>query len=81
MPGRIRVLDAANRTMQRLGYLKGLCALVNETETSNLASLGKRFIDRITKRVKISPPFDADIRNYVQNRLTDNVGWKYKTCT
>jgi len=71
MAGRIRVLDAANRTMQRLGYLKPLCALVNETETSNLATLGKRFIDRVTKRVRIAPPFDAETRDYVKCRLTD----------
>jgi hypothetical protein len=57
--------------MQRLGYLKTLCALVNETETSNLVSLGKRFIERVTKRVKISPPFDEHIKDYVKNRLTD----------
>jgi hypothetical protein len=73
MPGRIRVLDAANRTMQRLGYLKALCVIVNETETSTLASLGKRLLERVTKKVRLSPPFDNDIRDYVQNRLTDNV--------
>lgn len=57
--------------MQRLGYLKALCALVNETETTNLASLGKRFIERVTKRVRLSPPFDEHIQDYVRNRLTD----------
>ena len=52
MASRIRVLDSANRTMQRLGFLKALAALVNETETSNLETLGKRFVERVTKRVK-----------------------------
>jgi len=73
MAGRIRVLDSANRTMQRLGYLKALCALVNETETTNLASLGKRLIERITKRIRVSPPFDENIREYARNRLRDRV--------
>lgn len=71
MAGRIRVLDATNRTMQRLGFLKPLCALVNETETSNLESLGKRFIDRVTQRIKLSPPFDEDLVEYARVRLTD----------
>lgn len=73
MPSRIRVLDSANRTMQRLGYLKPLCALVNETETSNMETLGKRLIERVTKRVRLSPPFDAQTREYVKNRLTDRL--------
>lgn len=72
MAGRIRVLDSANRTMQRLGYLKALCALVNENETSNLESLGKRFISRVTQRVKLSPPFDDELVEYARLRLTDS---------
>lgn len=72
MPGRIRVLDAMNRTMQRLGYLKMLCAVVNESETSNLASLGKRLIERVTGRVKLDPPFGEEIRDYARTRLTDS---------
>lgn len=71
MAGRIRVLDSANRTMQRLGYLKALCAVVNETETSNLETLGRRFISRVTQRVKLTPPFDEDLTEYVKTRLTD----------
>ncbi len=71
MAGRIRVLDAANRTMQRLGYVKALCVIVNETETSSLAALGKRLIERVTKRVKMVPPFDEAIREYAKTRLTD----------
>jgi len=73
MAPRIRVLDAANKTMQRLGYLKLLCVLVNETETSSLASLGERLMDRITKRVRLTFPFDEQIRDYARNRLTDRV--------
>jgi hypothetical protein len=75
MSGRIRVLDSANRAMQRLGYLKILCAIVNETETSNLTSLGKRLIERITQSFKISPPFSEEIRDYARVRLYDG---KYK---
>ncbi len=71
MSSRIRVLDVPNRTMQRLGYLKALCAIVNETETSNLESLGRRFIERVTKRIKLSPPFDDEIKAYAKSRLTD----------
>jgi hypothetical protein len=70
MAKRIRVLDSANRAMQRLGYLKPLCALANKTETSNLETLGKRLIERVTKRVVVSPPLDAQTREYVKNRLT-----------
>jgi len=70
MAKRIRVLDSANRTMQRLGYLKPLCALVNKTETSNLETLGKRLIECVTKRVVVSSPLDAQTREYVTNRLT-----------
>lgn len=71
MAGRIKVLDSANRTMQRLGFLKALAALVNENETSNLETLGKRFISRVTQRVRLSPPFDEDLQEYAKTRLTD----------
>ena len=71
MAGRIKVLDSANRTMQRLGYLKALAVLVNEKETSNLETLGKRMISRVTHRVRLSPPFDEDLQEYARTRLTD----------
>ena len=71
MAARIRVLGSANRTMQRLGYLKALAALVNEIQTSNLETLGKRLIARVTQRVKFSPPFDQDLQAYAKTRLTD----------
>ena len=73
MAGQIRVLDSAGRTMQRLGYLKALAALVNESQTSNLETLGKRLITRVTQRVKLSPPFDQDLQEYAKTRLTDRV--------
>lgn len=57
--------------MQRLGYLKALCALVGDTDTSSLTTLGKRFIERVTKRVRLSAPFDAELKDYARNRLTD----------
>ena len=71
MASRIRVLDSANSTMQRLGFLKALAALVNETETSNLETLGKRFVARVTKRVKLTPPYDDCLKEYARTRLTD----------
>jgi hypothetical protein len=57
--------------MQRLGYLKALAAIVNENETSNLETLGKRLITRLTQRVRLSPPFDEDLKEYAKTRLTD----------
>jgi len=57
--------------MQRLGYLKALAALVNEFETSNLETLGKRLISRVTQRVRLSPPFDENLQEYARTRLTD----------
>ncbi len=71
MAGRIKVLDAANRTMQRLGYLKALAVLVNETQSSNLETLGRRFISRVTQRVRLSPPYAEDLQKYARTRLTD----------
>ena len=71
MASRIRVLDSAKRTMQRLGFLKVLAALVNESETSNLETLGKRFVARVTQRVKLTPPYDDDLKHYARTRLTD----------
>lgn len=71
MAGRIRVLDSVNYTMQRLGYLKPLAALVNENETSNLETLGKRLIARVTRRVQLSPPFEEELQEYAKTRLID----------
>lgn len=71
MAVKIRVLDAANKTMQRLGYLKALSALVNETETSNFTTLGKRFMERVLKSVSCIPPFDDSLKEYARIRLFD----------
>jgi hypothetical protein len=57
--------------MQRLGYLKALAALVNENKTSNLETLGKRLISRVTQRVRLAPHFDEDLQEYAKTRLTD----------
>jgi hypothetical protein len=57
--------------MQRLGFLKAVCALVNETETSNLESLGRRLIARVTQRIKLAPPFAESLQEYARTRLTD----------
>ena len=59
--------------MQRLGFLKPLCALVNETETSNLANLGKRFMERVSKRVRQTTPVDEQVRDYARSRMTDGI--------
>lgn len=71
MAVKIRVLDASNKTMQRLGYLKALSALVNETETSNFTTLGKRFIDRVLKSTSYSPPFEDSLKEYARIRMMD----------
>jgi hypothetical protein len=44
---------------------------VNESETSNLETLGKRFVARVTQRVKLTPPYDDDLKQYARTRLTD----------
>ena len=41
---KIRILNSANRTMQRAGFLKLLCAQTARVETTNLQSLGKHFV-------------------------------------
>lgn len=71
MAVKIRVLDATNKTMQRLGFLKALCGLVNETETTNFTTLGKRFTERVLKSCLCKPPFDEDLKEYARIRLMD----------
>ncbi len=73
MGRKIRILDASNRSMQRLGYLKLLCALVNATETSNLNSLGNRLIERSSRRVRLTTPVNDYIHDYVKHRLINGV--------
>ena len=53
------------------GYLKAVASLVTENETSNLETFGKRFIARVTHRVRFQPPFDEELQAYAKTRLTD----------
>jgi hypothetical protein len=73
MSGKIRILSAANKHMQRAGFLKLLAVQVARTETSSLSALGERLVETVTKRVRISPPFDDALREYVQIRLYDRI--------
>lgn len=73
MPVKIRILSAANRHMQRAGFLKLLAAQVARVETSSLSALGSHLVETVTKRVRISPPFNEALREYVQIRLTDRI--------
>src|SRR5437764_14874928 len=73
MPVKIRILSSANKTMQRLGYLKLLAQETARTETSNVAALGQRLISTVTKRVKVNAPFDPALSEYVRIRLFDRV--------
>lgn len=68
---KIRILNSANRTMQRAGFLKLLCAQTARIETTNLQSLGKHFVDTLLKRVRVAPPYSESIRDYVKVRLMD----------
>lgn len=65
----IRVLDAAGRAMQRLGYLKYLARRVSVVDTSSLDNLGRDLIDAVTKRVRA--PVTGERATYVRRRLTD----------
>jgi hypothetical protein len=73
MPVKIRILSSATKTMQRLGYLKLLAHDAARTETSNVASLGQHLISIVTKRVKISSPFEPALTEYVRIRLFDRI--------
>lgn len=68
---KIRILNSANRTMQRAGFLKLLCAQTARVETTNLQSLGKHFVDTLLKRVRVTPPYSEPLRDYVKVRLMD----------
>jgi len=70
---KIRTLASANRRMQRLGFLKLLCAQTARVETSNLESVGKQFVQTLMKRVRLTPPYADTLREYVRLRLTDKV--------
>lgn len=73
MPVKIRILSSATKTMQRLGYLKLLAHDAARTETSSVATLGQRLISTVTKRVKISSPFEPALADYVRIRLFDRI--------
>lgn len=68
---KIRILSSANRTMQRAGFLKLVCAQTARMETTNLQSLGKNFVNTLMKRVRIAPPYSEPLCDYVRVRLTD----------
>ena len=70
MPVKIRILSATNKHMQRLGFLKLLAAQVARVETSSLSALGTRLVESVTKRIRVSPPFNDALREYVQIRLS-----------
>lgn len=73
MSVKIRILGSANRTMQRAGFLKLLCAQTSRVETSNLETLGKQFVQTLMKRVRLTPPYGESVRDYVRIRLMDKV--------
>ena len=73
MPVKIRILSAANKHMQRAGFLKLLASQVARVETSSLSALGSHLVETVTKRIRISPPFEAALREYVQIRLYDRI--------
>lgn len=73
MSVKIRILGSANRTMQRAGFLKLLCAQTARVETSNMETLGKQFVQTILKRVRLTPPYSESVRDYVRIRLMDKV--------
>lgn len=70
MPVKIRILSAANKHMQRVGFLKLLAVQVARVETSSLSALGSKLVETATKRVKTSPPFSEALRDYAQIRLS-----------
>ena len=73
MSVKIRILGSANRTMQRAGFLKLLCAQTARVETSNIDTVGKQFVQTLLKRVRLTPPYSESLREYVRLRLTDRV--------
>ncbi len=73
MSVKIRILGSANRTMQRVGFLKLLCAQTARVETSNIDTVGKQFVQTLLKRVRLPPPYSKLLREYVRVRLTDRV--------
>ncbi|MDW8309431.1 MAG: hypothetical protein RMK20_08670 [Verrucomicrobiales bacterium] len=73
MPFKLRILNAANRTMQRAGFLKLLCAAAARSDTSSLQTLGNHLIETVTKRIRVEPPFSDALKTYANLRLTDRI--------
>lgn len=73
MSVKIRILASANRTMQRVGFLKLLAAQTARVETSNLESLGKQCVQSLLKRVRVTPPYSESMRDYARFRMKDKV--------
>src|ERR1035437_8772059 len=73
MPVKIRILSAAHKHMQRAGFLKLLAAQVAKVETSSLSALGTKLVETVTKRIRVAPPFNNALREYVQTRLFDRI--------
>ena len=65
----IRVLSSANRTMQRLGYLKRLVRRVVALSTSSLDNLGHDLVQTVMRRVRV--PLTRERVIYVRQRLFD----------
>ena len=67
----LRVLDNANKSQQRLGYLKYLLARCMAAETSSLQALGRDLASAVTRSVpaELTPA----LAEYVRLRLTDGV--------
>src|SRR5438552_3687459 len=72
MPAKIRIMAAANKHMQRLGYLKLLARESTRKETSSLEGLATPLVDAAMRRVRLTPPYEPRLRDYVQHRLRDS---------
>lgn len=73
MSVKIRILGSVQRSMQRMGFLKLLCAQIARTETSNLSTVGKQFVQKLLTRVRVAPPFGESLQEYVRIRLKERV--------
>src|SRR6266404_1771617 len=67
MAVKIRILGAANKHMQRLGYLKFIAAESTRRETSRLEGLGRPLVNAVMKRLRLTPPYESALREYVRS--------------
>ncbi len=65
----LRVLDSAQRPMQRLGFGKYVASRCASTSTSSLETLGHGLVE--TVRRKVTVPLTPQIYTYARRRLTD----------